>query len=284
MATAVYDPAKPATAAGAPKPATEPVTVGLVGSAWNQSGTNSNTNGSQRAPGAGPYTTYTPAKAGFGANDTVEHYVQGIIHGNSPLMQQAASRALQNMNARGLVNSSMAIGAAQGALYDAATPMAQTDASLGSNTNIFNAGQNNDAYKLKTAAINQGANDTHLAALQHERDVQLNTWTKELEDIKHKYEEEANATNTGSALYQTYFTGLSQILASPDITFDQKQGYVNQFHDFLQNGLSLITNLNHIDISKLLNFKPATTTAPTNYGTGDWYQTYRPGATGSAAG
>ncbi|MDP3909038.1 MAG: hypothetical protein Q8Q14_01485 [Gemmatimonadales bacterium] len=45
-------------------------------------------------------------------------------------MQQAAARAAGQMNARGLLNSSQAIGAGQAALYDAALPIAQADAAI----------------------------------------------------------------------------------------------------------------------------------------------------------
>ena len=59
---------------------------------------------------------------------TVQDRVKNIIAENSPLMQQARSDSLGQMNDRGLINSTMAISAGNRAVYDAATPIAQADA------------------------------------------------------------------------------------------------------------------------------------------------------------
>lgn len=65
--------------------------------------------------------------------------VAEITSKDSPLMQRAQGRAAQAMNARGLSNSSMAVGAAETSVIDAATPLAQTDAQLYQQTQIENA-------------------------------------------------------------------------------------------------------------------------------------------------
>lgn len=62
-------------------------------------------------------------------DQTVEHRLEGILSKDSPLMQRAATSGMQYGNSRGLLNSSMAAGAAQGAMIDRATPIAQQDAS-----------------------------------------------------------------------------------------------------------------------------------------------------------
>lgn len=92
-------------------------------------------------------------------NQTVAGQVNGIIAGESPLMQRAVTRANQDSNARGLQNSSMAVTAGQAALYDAALPIAQQDAQtyasagkynadVANNTSQFNAAQANDVSKF----------------------------------------------------------------------------------------------------------------------------------------
>ena len=63
-------------------------------------------------------------------NMKVSDQIQGLIAAESPLMQQAENRAMQQMNQRGLLNSSMAVGAGQSALYDAAFPIAKADAEM----------------------------------------------------------------------------------------------------------------------------------------------------------
>jgi hypothetical protein len=77
------------------------------------------------------------------SNQLVDSQVGRIIDNNSPLMQQAVTRAQQGMAKRGLLNSSMATGAAQSALYDAAMPMAQQNATTYANAANTNAGAAN---------------------------------------------------------------------------------------------------------------------------------------------
>lgn len=100
------------------------------------------------------------------ANQTVQGQMDGLLAKNSPLMQRAETRANQESVRRGLLNSSMAVGAAQGAVIDAAMPMAQQDAgtyaeSARSNaaartsTSQFNAGETNTASRFGADAENQ---------------------------------------------------------------------------------------------------------------------------------
>ena len=72
--------------------------------------------------------SYTPDAYTVGPDQTVAGHVRNIINEDSPLMQQAAARARGMMNDRGLLNTSMAVGATQGALLDRALPIAAQDA------------------------------------------------------------------------------------------------------------------------------------------------------------
>ena len=64
------------------------------------------------------------------ANELLSNNVNNLIDANSPLMQQAATRAKQQANTSGLLNSSMAVGAAQGAVMDKAITIGQGDAAM----------------------------------------------------------------------------------------------------------------------------------------------------------
>jgi hypothetical protein len=88
---------------------------------------------------------------------TTADELQGLIAKNSPLMQQAETAALQQMNRRGLLNSSMAVGAAQGAVLEKAIPIAQTDAQLKSEASKFGANSTNVINAANTAATNEAA-------------------------------------------------------------------------------------------------------------------------------
>lgn len=70
----------------------------------------------------------TPAAYNVTPEQLTSTNVAKIVSEDSPLMAQAASRAAQKANARGLLNSSMAITAGASALYDAALPIASADA------------------------------------------------------------------------------------------------------------------------------------------------------------
>jgi len=60
--------------------------------------------------------------------ETSAGQLNSLLGQDSPLMQRARTLAQEQMNQRGLVNSSMAVGAAQGAMIDRITPFAQQDA------------------------------------------------------------------------------------------------------------------------------------------------------------
>lgn len=97
---------------------------------------------------------------------TVSGQLESVISSNSPLIQQARARALQSMNSRGLTNSSMATGAADSAMYDAAMPIAQGNAAVYSDAAKTNAAQknqfgmaaNNQAYDLQKMGAQQDYN------------------------------------------------------------------------------------------------------------------------------
>ncbi len=85
---------------------------------------------------------------------TVAGQLQGILAANSPLLQQAKTNALQQMNGRGLLNSSMAIGAGQNAVIQNALPIAQADATMYGNAAQFNANAANNMSQFNANASN----------------------------------------------------------------------------------------------------------------------------------
>jgi hypothetical protein len=74
----------------------------------------------------------------------VAKQLEEILKGDGPLMQRARTRALQQANASGLQNSTMAATAGEAALYDSAFPIASQDASTYARSGEFNAGAAND--------------------------------------------------------------------------------------------------------------------------------------------
>ena len=74
----------------------------------------------------------TPATAGLDSalrpDETVEGRLPGILATDNPLMKAAETYGLQLGNKRGLLDSSISVGAAQGEMIKAALPIAQQDA------------------------------------------------------------------------------------------------------------------------------------------------------------
>lgn len=68
-------------------------------------------------------------------NDGVASRVADITGMNSPIMKQARSAGMRAGNARGLVNSSIAIGAAEDSAYKAAVPIASQEAAQAAGRN-----------------------------------------------------------------------------------------------------------------------------------------------------
>jgi hypothetical protein len=113
-------------------------------------------------------STATAATRALDQNELMSTQVNKVIGEDSPLMQQAAARAKQMANGRGLLNSTMAIQAGQAAVMDRAMPIAQYDASATSNvlnsnqantqqTNTFNAGQQQDVSKFNANTNTQNS-------------------------------------------------------------------------------------------------------------------------------
>lgn len=84
-----------------------------------------------------------PTKWNVTDDQTVSGQVRKLIDENNPLQQQAETRARQQMNAGGLMNSSMAVQAGQAAMYDAALPIAQADAGTYGRAAAYNADTEN---------------------------------------------------------------------------------------------------------------------------------------------
>lgn len=96
----------------------------------------------------------------------VQNQLANVLSMGGPLMDKAQTRASQQMQAKGLLNSSMAVKAGQAALYDYAVPIATTDANTLANAarfnadaanqnEQFNANAGNTANQFNTGAKNQ---------------------------------------------------------------------------------------------------------------------------------
>lgn len=123
--------------------------------------------------------TYTPETRQVNQpTETVQGQVNSILSKDSPLMQRARTMATQQMAQRGLVNSSMAVGAGQAAMVDRALPIAQQDANTYSAVSSENMGAKNRAAEFNAGSLNQFAQQQgqqNFAATQAQLDRQQQT-------------------------------------------------------------------------------------------------------------
>lgn len=136
-------------------------------------------------------TPSTPTAVPFtvAPNATVASNVKSIVDADSPLMQQAATRAAGQANARGLLNSSQAVGAGQAALYDAALPIAQADAATnaraGEQTTLAQNAAETQRANIVTSTSQFNAGATNAQTLQNiQSNTQLSVTDKQAEAQK----------------------------------------------------------------------------------------------------
>lgn len=243
--------------------------------------------GAQPAQANVTEAAFNPATAGTATSATrdldqgelTSNNITGLINADSPLMQQASARALQTANSRGLLNSTMAVGAAQGAVMDRATPIAQADAAaktsvLNNNqanqqqTNVFNAGQTQDMNKynatsdLQTSQFNAGeANKTNIVnasesnkILQQLMDSQNKLY---LADIEASYKTLMQSQASAMTLYQQSVKNISEILMDPDLTPEAKTAAVANQNQLLGTGMKILGKIGGLNLDELLTFPSA---------------------------
>lgn len=147
--------------------------------------------------------------------DTVEGRVNRLIAKDSPLNQRAATRARQAANQGGLLNSSMAVGAAQQAVLDSAMPIAQQDAQTSYAAKAANQSAGNQA--LATTAQNQ----TQGALQQLSGEQRLEQIGSEA-DAQSRLQAEQGQINTGLQELSGQ-QNLDQIKASSDEQLRQQE-------------------------------------------------------------
>lgn len=103
----------------------------------------------------GTSSGYDPEKWTIDPKQTVAGQVNDVVAAGGLLQRQAEARSNLKMNSRGLLNSSLAIGAGQSALYDAALPIASADAQVNAQAANFNANAANAAKQFTASAANQ---------------------------------------------------------------------------------------------------------------------------------
>ena len=162
-------------------PGLNPADVASNATTWNPATNQWQAATTPPTPAPGPLppsvtgSPFVPASQGYAAaqdvvapNQTVAGNFANVTDPNSVLMQQAAGNANQQSNARGLLNSSIGISAADSAMYTAALPIAQQDASTNATASLSNQQATNNASAFTSGA----ANTASIAGAQNATSIQ----------------------------------------------------------------------------------------------------------------
>jgi hypothetical protein len=153
--------------------------------------------------------------------------VNRVADPNSLISQRARAVANEQSNSAGLLNSSMAIGAAQNAVLNQAVPIAQG---------------NVNAQNQSTMAQLDQANKVQLAG------------------VNASYQNVLNTNNNASTLYNNSMQQISQIQNNANMDATTKTAAINDIMNQLQSGLSMYSGVSNTNLSKGLNFAaPAAT-------------------------
>ncbi len=267
-----------------------------IGDGWGSGGIIANATGGTGGtsggvvPGTGGSATVTVTGGATGAgaggatvpwnvtqDQTVEGRINGIIGGNSGIIQQARAGALENMNSRGLVNSSIAQTASDAAAYQAAIPIAQADAATASKAAGYNADIQN---QFSTNALNRTASmdqaklsaDAQKAVAQLNADTQKTiTGLNNAEQLQAQQFSLANATllNTNTQAAQAYNNAMAVISAiqnNAGMTADAKTQAIANVWKSVQMQTQTIGNIAGVNV----NSRAAFAHMPGFNENGDW--------------
>jgi hypothetical protein len=188
---------------------------------------------------------------------TASGQLAGILGSGSPLMQQAATQGNQSANARGLLNSSMGIQAAQNAMIQNASPLAQADANAINSASQFNAsatnqtlGQNVQNQQATNQFNTQQANavSTFNAGQQNEsalKTLDVNS-REDLMNIEANYKTLMQANSSASGMYEQMLKNLSDIQGNKDMDAGTKASAIQNQLTYLRTGMTMLQNMNGI--------------------------------------
>lgn len=189
------------------------------------------------------------------AGTTTSQQLEGILNKGGALMQQAATTGNQQANARGLLNSSMGIQAAQSAVLGQAVPIANADASAINQTNQFNTQAQQRANELNVGAQNDWSkfNAQNQTAMNQWNAGQQNEATlkamdvnsrEQLANIEANYKQLMQVNSSAENMYNQVMKNISDIQMSDSVA--DKASAINSQLAWLRSGMTMVQNLNGV--------------------------------------
>jgi hypothetical protein len=289
--------------AGAPPPPVAtpaPTPAPGAGSTHSTSGSTYGSGGTVLDPNAITSATASTVGSPTAWNVTADQTVEGRINNivNGVVGQQARAMSDGEMNERGLANSSMATTGAIDAAYRAAQPIAQADAATYAKAAGYNADQINQANTMNAqlgtqtsiANLNAGTQwadanltartslqtaqigaDTQkaIAALNASTNLgiaQLDSTTKlQVQKFANDNQILLNTSSQAATAFNQYVVSATNIENNNNMDAATKNAALQTLWQDTQNQLTVLANLNHLDLTSLLvNTPPTPTPAPTS--------------------
>jgi hypothetical protein len=177
---------------------------------------------------------------------------------------QAATRAKQQMNALGLVNSSIGISAAQDAVLKNAMEIAKQDASTYASSGQFNTGEENKSREFGANADNQAAtqnannalqlfmnqadNETKLAMANMDQSQKM-----QLAELDYQYGQAKNNSVAGADLYKQMMLNITNIQNNKDMDEAAKKVAIENQYELYKNGMDGLTGISKANPVSQLN-------------------------------
>ena len=188
------------------------------------------------------------------ANETVSGQFNDLIKSDNPLITMGRTMAKQEMNKKGLLNSSMAIGAADAAAYQTALPIAQADAATYKGVADMNQNAQNQALQSNTAALNDAAK-VNIDAWAKTASANMDAANKStLANIEANYKTLVQANTSVSDYYAKAMQNVTDISMSADMDATAKQNAINTQLAQLQTYLGMQEKMTNLNYGDLLNF------------------------------
>ena len=187
-------------------------------------------------------------------DETVSGQFNKLTASDNPLMTMGRTMAKQEMNKKGLLNSSMAIGAADAAAYQTALPIAQAHAGTYKAVGDMNQNAQNQALQTNTGSLNDAAK-VNMDAWAKTAAANMDAANKSmLGNIEANYKTLVQANTSASSMYEKSMQNITDISMSADLDQTGKTNAIQTQLKMLETSLAMLGKMNNLGLGDLLTF------------------------------
>ena len=198
-----------------------------------------------------------PSNLAQATTTTATDQLGNILNKGGALMQQSANMGNAQAAQRGLLNSSMGIQAAQNAMIQNATPLAQANANALNQGSQFNAQTTNQALTQNTQNQQQAnlqnaqqANSLSSWNAGQQNEAALKTLDinsrETLANIEANYKTLMQTNSGATGMYEQMLKNLADIQGNKDMDAGTKANAIQNQLTYLRTGMSMLQNMSGI--------------------------------------